>query len=147
MTGKADAPREVGSTALEDGMQPRCHVIVAGRGCANGAGLALTYAGQRREPRHGFVGHHGTLGSVRDRQPMPKYFLHVHDSTGRVADLDGSELPNLDAAWAKAMESARCILADRVRNGRPIGRHYIEIADEGDQALAYVPMRAALDLS
>ncbi|WP_373322281.1 DUF6894 family protein [Methylobacterium thuringiense] len=53
---------------------------------------------------------------------MSRYFLHIREGAEPIEDADGIELPDLNAARAEALEGARCILADRVRNGRPIGR-------------------------
>ncbi|TXN21780.1 MULTISPECIES: DUF6894 family protein [Methylobacterium] len=78
---------------------------------------------------------------------MPRYFLHIREGAELIEDAEGMELPSLEAARAEALESARCILADRVRNGRPIGRGTVEVTDETGAVLAYLPLRAALDLS
>lgn len=75
---------------------------------------------------------------------MPRYYLHIRDEGRLVEDPDGSELPDLEAAHAEALEGARIIVAVKVRAGERIGNQHFEITDEAGTVLAIVPVKTAL---
>jgi hypothetical protein len=57
---------------------------------------------------------------------MPRYFFHLHNGTA-ACDEEGRELPDLNAARAEAITTAREMMRDDIRAGRlPLG-HRIEI--------------------
>ena len=61
---------------------------------------------------------------------MPKYFLHIKDGQALIEDPDGADYPNPAAAHAEAVQGARDILAQQLKNGIPLDGHAIEIRDE-----------------
>jgi hypothetical protein len=67
---------------------------------------------------------------------VPRYFFHVHDYSGLVMDEEGQSLPDLGVARRMAVQSARCIMAEDVRQGCLDRRGRIEVADvDGTVAL------------
>jgi hypothetical protein len=76
---------------------------------------------------------------------MPIFYFHLYDDV-MVADGEGIELADLDAARAAAVSNIRDILAEDVKRGRmPLG-HRIEIADEGGAVVAAVAFRDAVSV-
>ena len=60
---------------------------------------------------------------------MPRYFMHLKDSTDEILDPDGIEM-TADALPAAALKSARDCIAGDVKDGR-IDLHYrIDVLDE-----------------
>ncbi len=76
---------------------------------------------------------------------MPRYYLHVRDGSEVTEDPDGEVFEDPSLAIAEATETARELMAVRLRSGQPlgIGREII-IADESSNVVANVPFRAAL---
>jgi hypothetical protein len=72
---------------------------------------------------------------------MPKYHFHLHDDLD-VPDEDGSELPDLAAAEARAVLEARELMCELLKKEGRIALHYrIDIEDAGGNVLATVPFR------
>jgi hypothetical protein len=72
---------------------------------------------------------------------VPRYHLHLHDDLD-VIDQEGSELPDLAAAQARAVCEARLMMCDLiVREGRIALHHRIDIEDGQGAVLATVPFR------
>jgi hypothetical protein len=78
---------------------------------------------------------------------MPRYYLHIRDEGRLVEDPDGSDLPDLEAARAEALEGARNILAAKVKAGKLIDDQRFEITDETGAVLAVVPLKDVLRLA
>ena len=76
---------------------------------------------------------------------MPRFFFHVfnHEIT---LDEEGTELPDLDAARAFAIESARSLVCESVKKGQLNLDHRIEIADESDARRMTVTFREAFTI-
>lgn len=76
---------------------------------------------------------------------MPRYFLHIVNSVGRVRDEDGSEHPDARSAREEAILSIRAILSEEVRmEGKlDLGGH-IEITDEHGTVLEIVTFSSAV---
>ena len=71
---------------------------------------------------------------------MPRYFLHIRNSTNRVQDLEGEDLNGLALAVEAAIDSARDVLVARLRahqRADGVGSQ-IEISDEAGNVLARV---------
>jgi hypothetical protein len=69
---------------------------------------------------------------------MPKFYFHLHNDLD-VADEEGRELPDLDAARAYAEENALFTMAQTLQDEAHINfRHYIDIEDERGTVLATV---------
>jgi len=72
---------------------------------------------------------------------VPRYFFHLYDDLD-CADLEGVELPDLDAAQATASREARSLMGDLLdREGRIALHHRIDIEDEQGTVLATIPFR------
>ena len=61
---------------------------------------------------------------------MHRYFMHICNGTGFVEDEEGVELPDRDAAYARAVASARDVMAADVRSGLLDLTSFIEVEDE-----------------
>lgn len=75
---------------------------------------------------------------------MRRFYFHIRDGSGLIEDPDGSDLPDLDAARAEALASAREILANRLRSGEVLDGQSIEITDAAGEVLATVPLKDAI---
>ena len=64
----------------------------------------------------------------------------------QVEDLDGSDLPDLDAARTEAERSARSLLEIQRVDGAVLAGQSFEIADAAGDVLAVVPLRDVLQL-
>jgi hypothetical protein len=78
---------------------------------------------------------------------MPRYFLHVFNSTGTARDDEGADLPDMAAARQLALDSIRSIMAMEARAGRIDLNGRIEIADSSGAVLDRVAYREAFVLS
>ncbi|KAA0125033.1 hypothetical protein CIW48_04690 [Methylobacterium sp. P1-11] len=77
---------------------------------------------------------------------MPLFYLHIRHGQWRVEDLDGSDLPGLDAARSEAERSARSLLEIQRVDGAVLAGQSFEIADASGQVLAVVPLKDVLEL-
>jgi len=75
---------------------------------------------------------------------MPRFFLHIETSEGRIEDPDGSELPDLNAAQAEALASARYLLSSAIARGRTLDARAFHISDDHGTVLMKVPLIASL---
>ena len=78
---------------------------------------------------------------------MPRYFLNIRDGTDFIEDVEGTLLPNVEAACREALAAARDILAAKVRAGEVVNGQLFEITDETGIVRAKLPMRDALRLA
>jgi hypothetical protein len=76
---------------------------------------------------------------------MPRFFFHVFNDEITI-DEEGRELPDLAAARAWAVEDARSLVCESVRNGHLNLEHRIEIADETGAPRMTVTFREAFAL-
>jgi len=75
---------------------------------------------------------------------MPRYFFHIEKEGRQIVDPEGIDLHDLDAAREEALESARQLMSDDVRNGRePNGRRFV-ITNEAGIVLLELPFRKAI---
>jgi len=72
-------------------------------------------------------------------------FPAILDGDRLIADHDGIELPDLDAAKEEAILSARDLLGEAVVTRRHVDNFVFKIRDESNQLLGLVPFREALD--
>ncbi len=77
---------------------------------------------------------------------MPVFHFHVRDGNELFGDLNGSELPDLEAARAEAAAAAREAFAELMRTGRTLGDRRFEIADGAGRVLATVSLRDVIVL-
>jgi hypothetical protein len=78
---------------------------------------------------------------------LPRYFFHLHDRFGSIADPDGLELPGLDAAISEAIRGARSIIAEDVQAGVIHLGGRIEIADETGEVLRVVRFHEVVSIT
>lgn len=70
---------------------------------------------------------------------VPLFFFHIRTSDGVIEDEDGVELPNIEVAREEALESAREIMAEKLRDDETIDHlEAYEIADETGETLVKV---------
>ncbi len=75
---------------------------------------------------------------------MQRYFLNIIDSHGRLNDPEGSHHPDIAAARAEAIASARELMCHAITAEGRIGLHRIvEITDEHGHVLLEVLFREA----
>ncbi|GGD11032.1 DUF6894 family protein [Aureimonas glaciei] len=75
-----------------------------------------------------------------------RYFLHMRRGEELIQDPDGTELPDLDAVMAEAIQGARQILAENVMSGSVVTGRKFEICDEQGKVLLVVPFSEAVKL-
>ncbi len=73
-----------------------------------------------------------------------RYFFHIRDAGGVIADEEGSELSGLPAAHEEARKSARDLVMDDMRRGTLVPNRYIEITDEGGSVVLSYPVRQVI---
>jgi len=77
---------------------------------------------------------------------MPRYFMHLIDSTDILLDPEGMEML-AEAIPAKALFAARDCMAGDVKDGR-LDLHYrIEVRDEGGQVVHCLEFADALEIA
>ena len=77
---------------------------------------------------------------------MARYFLHINNGGGYSEDVEGQELPDLDAVRAAAIEGVRSMLSEEARQGQLDLSGKIEIADGEGNILLVVPFCDAVEL-
>ena len=76
---------------------------------------------------------------------MPRYFLHVQNSSQILEDYVGQDFDDLAAAEREAAAAACELMAEALRWGKPLGRQKkMLINDEAGRTLSSVPFAAAL---
>ena len=76
---------------------------------------------------------------------MPRYFFHVVDDLDTV-DHEGLELPNIEAAKAGAVEAARALICETVKDGHIALDHWIDIQNEAGVVLETVLFRDVIEI-
>jgi hypothetical protein len=69
---------------------------------------------------------------------MPVYFFNIISAAGTLEDYEGTELPDLEQAQAEAIEDARSLMGDAMRDGHDISSRRIEICDDAGDVLRVV---------
>jgi hypothetical protein len=72
-------------------------------------------------------------------QAMPLYYLHLRSRDGFVRDIEGSDLPDLEAAKSEARDGIRGLVADALFAGTEIRLQSVEITN-GSENLGQVTM-------
>jgi hypothetical protein len=72
---------------------------------------------------------------------MARFYLNIKDGGTIIADEEGTDLPDIEAAKNYAMKCARCMVIDAVRAGKAWVPEAFLIAG---RTLAVVPLVAAL---
>jgi len=77
---------------------------------------------------------------------MSRFYFNIHDDICTL-DLEGSELPDLQAARAYAVTGARSLAADNVLRGDLTLSHRVDILDEAHQIVDAVSFRDAVRIA
>lgn len=76
---------------------------------------------------------------------MPRFFFHVCNGAGFAEDEEGLSLPDVEAARAEALKSARALLADDMQQDGTLDlTSFIEVEDERRQHLFKLVFRDAV---
>jgi hypothetical protein len=73
-----------------------------------------------------------------------RYHFNIVTASETVHDLEGTELPSLEAARAYAIEDARTLMSIAVLEGRDISGRRIEVTNEAGDVLLTLRFREAL---
>jgi len=69
-----------------------------------------------------------------------RYFIHIITAQERLVDPDGTEFTDLASARAEASQSARDLMAEELRCGRPVPFAWqVQVADEAGNVLLILP--------
>ncbi|WP_254447580.1 hypothetical protein [Sphingomonas sp. ID1715] len=77
---------------------------------------------------------------------MPRYFIHIWNSTGFVPDEEGQELTDADTAIGAALDSIRSIVSEEARSGLIELRGRARVEDDQGRTVAEFPFGEAFDL-
>jgi hypothetical protein len=75
---------------------------------------------------------------------MPRFYLNMRGADAWAPDPEGSDLPDIAAARAEALDLIFFTASDHLRMRRRMDVERIEITDEGGTLLASVTIRDAL---
>ena len=76
---------------------------------------------------------------------VPHYFLHIHDEQGEALDLQGVDVPDLEAARVEAVSSIRGWLADDARHRQSSLNGRVEVVEGyASTAALVVPFTEAI---
>lgn len=76
---------------------------------------------------------------------MPRYFLHIHNSTGDALDPDGRVLPSLEVARSEAVVGIRSLLAEEIMEGSISLKGRVDIVSEDGELLDSVAFSEAVE--
>ena len=77
---------------------------------------------------------------------MPNYHLHLHNAHVDASDEEGHDLPDLEAAKAKALDGIRDFLGHEAMSGKLDFRGQVDIADEGGRVLETIHFKEAFTI-
>ena len=75
---------------------------------------------------------------------MPRYFFHIYDGKETITDTFGLELPDEAAIGKTAVEGARSLMAEAIRNGEDIRHSRFDVTDEAGCCVLRFPFSAAI---
>ena len=75
-----------------------------------------------------------------------RYFFHLKNRTGEVRDEEGSELPDVAAARARALESIRAILSHELQEGRIDLAGHVDVLEAGGRQVLHVEFGEAVEI-
>lgn len=76
---------------------------------------------------------------------MPIYYFHIQGCDELIRDLEGVDLPDMDAVRDEAREGARAIMADRVRKGSEPDHQAFRVDDDAGRTVLDYPFADALN--
>lgn len=77
---------------------------------------------------------------------MTRFFFHLNECGSVTKDLEGRELPNLDAARACAVAAARDVMSGELAKGTICFSCHIDISDATGTVLETVPFKYAVKI-
>ena len=77
---------------------------------------------------------------------MSKVYFHIREGDHLIRDEEGAEVADLADAKREAEASLHDMLAEDIKNQRPVQHRVIDITDEAYNILATVEMRAAVKM-
>jgi hypothetical protein len=75
---------------------------------------------------------------------MQRFYFNIRSEAGVLQDLEGTELPDLEAARREAIEDARQLMSDAVRIGYDIVSRSVEVGNVAGEMVLSVPFSEAL---
>ncbi len=78
---------------------------------------------------------------------MARYFFHLYECGTLVADEEGRECPDLNAARSQALTEAREIMSAEVKGGRLCVGCRVDVVDESGMLLLSLPFKEALGIT
>lgn len=72
---------------------------------------------------------------------MPKYFFHVDDTAGTVADQEGIELRDDEVARQEALLAVRELVAEALRRGKVLDGRAMRVTDSGGRKIVRIAFR------
>ena len=76
---------------------------------------------------------------------MPRFFFHLREKSKTTRDVEGMELPDVDAVYEEAVESAREIMSQQVLRGERANGQAFVIADECGNTVMTFPFKLAIE--
>ena len=76
---------------------------------------------------------------------MPRFFFNLRDEVS-VEDCEGKDLPDAGRARELAVDYARGIMSEDVKDGRLVLRDEIDILDEQGEKILTLPFRDAIEI-
>ena len=77
---------------------------------------------------------------------MPRYFFHVDDASGTVADQEGVDLRDDDVAREEAVLAVRDLVAEALRRGKVLNGRVMRVTDSANREIARVAFRDVIRL-
>jgi hypothetical protein len=75
---------------------------------------------------------------------MQRYFFHLNFLRNYIEDLEGTELPDLEAAKSEARVTIRYLAAEYLKGGTNFQMWSVRVSDETNKLLAEVLVQEAL---
>jgi hypothetical protein len=75
---------------------------------------------------------------------MGRFYFHIMKGDELIPDDEGTELPDVAAATREALKSARELLAEAIKVGKPKVPDALVIADEAGRTVEVLPLAAVL---
>jgi hypothetical protein len=79
---------------------------------------------------------------------MPRFYIHVRNGAGLSEDLEGFDLPDVEAARNEAIAAGKQSIADHLLNGGLLSEallHSLEIVDESGTTISTVTYEEAAE--
>jgi len=77
---------------------------------------------------------------------MPRFFLHSREGDRFLEDPDGYEAEDIEEARHEAINSARDILAEKMKAGEVIDSQEFDICDESGNVIERVPFKSVYQI-